>query len=321
MSDKQYSVGVVGARGYVGAEMLKLLDLHPGFEIALLGSRALEGQRLGDVAPDVKAAGDIVFEALRPADVARREVDFLILALPNGLAGDYVESVDRVRPNTRILDLSADYRFDDNWVYGLPERNRDELVGARRISNPGCYATAMQLAILPLLDVLDGTPACFGVSGYSGAGTTPSPRNDADRLRDNLMPYALTGHLHEREVSQQLDHAIDFVPHVASFFRGLSVTANLKLTNPLSHDTVLARFETHYAAEPLVRVTAEVPEIARISGEPGAWVGGFGVNEDDTRCVVVAALDNLLKGAASQALQNINLACGFDERQGLNNHA
>ncbi len=321
MTDSSFTVGVVGARGYVGAELLTLLDAHPGFELALLGSRALAGQRLGDVATGIGAAADTVFEALEPADIARRAVDVLVLALPNGLAGPYVDAVDRVRPNTRIIDLSADYRFDETWAYGLPELHRDRLSDARRISNPGCYATAMQLAVAPLVDLADGAPVCFGVSGYSGAGTTPSPRNDPERLRDNLLPYTLTGHVHEREVSHHLNHPVAFMPHVAAFFRGLSVTTHVNLIDPHSTEDLLGRFETHYGGEPMVRVTADVPEVADIVGHPGACIGGVSVSEDETRCVVVSVLDNLLKGAASQALQNLNLACGFPEREGLNHHA
>ena len=122
-------------------------------------------------------------------------------------AFDFANQADPV-----IIDLSADYRFDPSWYYGLPELTRARHAGQRRISNPGCYATAMQLAIAPMLDVLDGPVQCFGVSGYSGAGTTPSDKNDPGKLRDNLMPYALTGHVHEREVSTQLHHPVEFMP-------------------------------------------------------------------------------------------------------------
>ncbi len=153
-----------------------------------------------------------------------------MLALPNGKAAPFVAAIDTKAPDTVAIDLSADYRFDDGWYYGLPELTRGRYDGQRRISNPGCYATAMQLAIAPMLDTVQGPVQCFGVSGYSGAGTSPSDKNDPDKLRDNLIPYALTGHVHEREVTRQLGHAIEFMPHVAPHFRGLTITANLHLS-------------------------------------------------------------------------------------------
>src|SRR5690606_15855528 len=151
-------------------------------------------------------------------------------------------------------DLSADYRFSDDWYYGLPELTRDRYRGQKRISNPGCYATAMQLAIAPLLDQLAGPPQCFGVSGYSGAGSTPSDKNDPDKLRDNLMPYALVDHLHEREVSRQLGVPVEFMPHVAPHFRGITMTVNLWLNEPVKLDAVRERYRRRYAGERLVRV-------------------------------------------------------------------
>src|SRR4029079_13504573 len=123
------------------------------------------------------------------------------------------EAIERAQPGAVIVDLSADHRFDAAWVYGQPERKREGLTRARRIANPGCYATAMQLALAPLLPLVEGPANVFGVSGYSGAGTTPSPKNDPEALRDNLIPYALVGHGHEREVEAELGCRLFFVPH------------------------------------------------------------------------------------------------------------
>src|SRR5262249_671892 len=129
-----------------------------------------------------------------------------------------------------IVDLSADYRFDDNWTYGLPELvPRKNLTDATRISNPGCYATAAQLAIAPLLEELRGPPTAFGVSGYSGAGTKPSPKNDVDLLKDNLLAYSLTDHIHEREISNQLKADVGFIPHVAVWFQGIHVSIKCQM--------------------------------------------------------------------------------------------
>jgi N-acetyl-gamma-glutamyl-phosphate reductase len=233
--------------------------------------------------------------------------------LPNGKAAAYVEAIDAAHPQTLMLDLSADYRFDERWYYGLPELTRGSWRGQTRISNPGCYATAMQLSIAPLKDLLAAPPVCFGVSGYSGAGTTPSDKNDPDKLRDNLMPYALTGHMHEKEASRHLGVPVEFMPHVAPHFRGLTVTTNLYLSRKMTREEVLQRFHHAYDAEPLVRVVDDAPWVSRIAHRHHAEIGGFALSVDGKRVVVVATLDNLLKGAATQAMQNINRAIGVDE--------
>jgi N-acetyl-gamma-glutamyl-phosphate reductase len=166
-------------------------------------------------------------------------------------------------------------------------------------------------------DVLDGAVQCFGVSGYSGAGTTPSDKNDLDKLRDNLMPYALTGHVHEREVSRRLGHPVEFMPHVAPHFRGITLTANLHLARPFSLDEVQARYRGRYAGEPLVWVRDEAPWVSAIAGRHHVELGGFTLADHGRRVVIVATEDNLLKGAATQALQNLNRAFGFDELTGI----
>jgi N-acetyl-gamma-glutamyl-phosphate reductase len=313
------SIGLVGARGHVGAELIRLIAAHPRFALAFVSSREWAGQALATQHPGV--AGSLRFESLDAEAAALRATDAVILALPNGLAAPFVAAIDAQRPDTVLLDLSADYRFNDGWYYGLPELTRAQAVGQRRISNPGCYATAMQLALAPLCDVLDGPAQCFGVSGYSGAGTTPSERNDPELLRDNLMPYSLVGHLHEREVTRQLGHAVEFMPHVAPHFRGLTITANAHLSQPMTRDEVLQRYLRHYGDEPLVRIVEQAPWVSRIAGRHHVEIGGFTLAADGRRLVVVATEDNLLKGAATQALQNLNLAFGLDEMTGLAVHA
>ncbi|WP_066096271.1 N-acetyl-gamma-glutamyl-phosphate reductase [Xanthomonas massiliensis] len=310
-----FTVGIVGARGHTGAELIRLVAGHPDLALAFVSSRELAGQCVADHNPAY--AGPLRYENLDPAAVAAKGADVVILALPNGKAGPYVEALDQAAPQTLIVDLSADYRFDAGWYYGLPELTRDSYAGQRRISNPGCYATAMQLAIAPLLDELAGPPQCFGVSGYSGAGTTPSDRNNPELLHDNLMPYALANHVHEREVSTHLHTPVEFMPHVAPHFRGITMTVNLWLQRPLTREQVEQRYRARYAGEPLVAVVDEAPWVSRIAGRPGAEVGGFTLAPGNRRVVVVATLDNLLKGAATQALQNINRALGLDETVGI----
>jgi N-acetyl-gamma-glutamylphosphate reductase len=158
---------------------------------------------------------------------------------------------------------------------------------------------------------------CFGVSGYSGAGSTPSDKNNPDTLRDNLIPYTLVNHIHEREVSRQLGHPLEFMPHVAPHFRGLTITANLHLREPLDLDTVRARYASRYANEPLISLHDDAPWVSRIAGRHGVQIGGWTLSADGRRLVVVATLDNLLKGAATQALQNINLAFAWSELEGI----
>lgn len=310
MSVKQ-TVGIVGARGHTGAELIRLIARHPSLELAFVSSRELVGQSVSEHIPGF--SGALRYENLGHDDVAGKGTDAVILALPNGKSGEIVAAIDARTPQTVLVDLSADYRFDERWYYGLPELTRDRYAGQRRISNPGCYATAMQLAIAPLLDHLAGPPQCFGVSGYSGAGTTPSDKNDVGKLRDNLMPYALVDHMHEREVSRQLGVPVEFMPHVAPHFRGISMTVNLWLDQSMKLEAVRELYRQRYAGEPLIRILDEAPWVSHIAGKHGVEIGGFTLAPGGKRLVLVSTLDNLLKGAATQAMQNLNLAFGFDE--------
>lgn len=301
------TVGIVGARGYTGTELLKILHRHPEVEVAWAGSREKAGQPVDDYP-------GLVFTDTTPEFVAGNPVDVMFLALPDGASAVYV---DMIPEETVVIDISADHRWDSEWVYGLPELFRDRIAGSRRIANPGCYATVMQLALAPLLDDTDGTPVVFGVSGYSGAGTTPGPRNDPERLADNLMPYKLSGHNHEREAIAHLGRPVRFMPHVHPAFRGLLVTANVPVSSPMTGDDVRERMEKAYADEPLVEITDDMPELAEGANLLGVLLGGFTVTEDGRSVVVVGAEDNLLKGAAVQAVQNMNLALGIDEFTGI----
>lgn len=305
------TVGLVGARGHTGAELIRLIARHPQLELAFVSSRELAGQ---PVSAHIEGfAGELRYENLGHEQVAARGTDAVILALPNGKAGDIVAALETQAPDTVVVDLSADYRFNEDWYYGLPELTRASYAGQKRISNPGCYATAIQLSIAPLLDRLAGPPQCFGVSGYSGAGTTPSDKNDTGKLRDNLMPYALADHMHEREVSRHLGVPVEFMPHVAPHFRGITMTVNLWLNAAMKVEDVRALYRSRYAGEPLIRILDEAPWVSRIAGRHGVEIGGFTVAPGGKRVVVVSTLDNLLKGAATQAMQNLNLAFGFDE--------
>lgn len=306
---------LVGARGYAGAELVRLLARHGGLELAAVTSRELTGSLVADHIEGAPAG--LVFSSPAPQDAGELDAEVFVLALPNGLSGPWVEALDARREPARVVDLSTDHRFEPGWAYGLVERGRAALAGAARIANPGCYATGMQLAVAPLLDLLDGPAHVFGVSGYSGAGSAPNERNDPERLRDNLIPYGLVGHAHEREASHHLGHPVCFVPHVAPFFRGITLTVSLTLRAEVTVGEVRERFRRAYEDERLVRVTDDVPLVRDAVGRHEVTVGGFAVSSDGRRAVVVATLDNLLKGAATQALQNVNLACGLPELEGI----
>ncbi|WP_368565050.1 N-acetyl-gamma-glutamyl-phosphate reductase [Pseudoxanthomonas sp. UTMC 1351] len=305
------TVGIVGARGHTGAELIRLIARHPQLELGFVSSRELAGQKVSDHIAEF--SGDMRYESLSHEQVGSSGMDAVILALPNGKAAELVAAIDAQAPDTVVVDLSADYRFNEDWYYGLPELTRSRYEGQKRISNPGCYATAMQLAIAPLLDQLAGPPQCFGVSGYSGAGTTPSDKNNPELLRDNLMPYALTDHMHEREVSRRLGVPVEFMPHVAPHFRGITMTVNLWLQQPVKVEAIRDLYQQRYAGESLIHILEEAPWVSRIAGRHGVEIGGFTVAPGSKRLVVVATLDNLLKGAATQAMQNLNLAFGFEE--------
>lgn len=310
-------VVVVGARGYTGAELLPLLSRHPEFEIVAVGSGSAAGEPVSDHVPGMDGC-ELSFSDIQAEGVGSIEADACVLALPNGAAAPYVQAIDQHRPETVIVDLGADYRFDPDWAYGQPERFADKIAGSRRIANPGCYATGAQLALAPLLGWIVGAPAVFGVSGYSGAGKTPSPKNDPEVLEDNLLPYKLADHIHEREVSWHIGRNIRLLPHVAPFFRGINLTVAVTLASGTSSAEMLKHYEDFYGECPLIDVRADIPEVKEVRNSHRVILGGFTVSEHDPRRLsLVVVLDNLLKGAATQAIQNLNLAFGLDPLTGL----
>lgn len=249
-----------------------------------------------------------------------------------------------------IVDLSADHRFvcgvpevsganagkaiadqsQHRWTYGFPERYREELAEGRRsgkpslVANPGCYATGATSALLPLVKGMgfalkdDSVPSVFGVSGYSGAGTTPSDKNDPEKLNGNLMAYGLVDHIHEREVGSQLGRPIFFMPHVGPHFRGISLTVSVELDRPCTDAAELeAQFRRFYAGDALICVSADAPQVSANAGGHHVCIGGFSVSADGRHAVIHVTIDNLLKGAATQALQNANLCLGLDEMEGI----
>ncbi|EME49719.1 hypothetical protein DOTSEDRAFT_68484 [Dothistroma septosporum NZE10] len=322
-SEKDYpaKVAVIGARGYTGKALIELLNRHPNMDLCHVSSRELAGKKLQGYEKK-----EIIYESLTPDDIRkmaeRKEIDCWVMALPNGVCKPYVDAIEESgHKEAVIVDLSADYRFNSEWTYGLPELvQRNKIASATRISNPGCYATAAQLGIAPLVPYLAAAPAnptVFGVSGYSGAGTKPSPKNDVKVLTDNLIAYSLTDHIHEREISTQLGREIGFIPHVAVWFQGIHHTISLPLADKMASRDVRQLFQDRYDKEKLIKITGESPQVKHISGKHGVEIGGFAVHSSGKRAVINVTIDNLLKGAATQCLQNMNLALGYAEYEGI----
>lgn len=328
-------VALIGARGYTGKALIDLLNRHPNMDLRHVSSRELAGQKLKGY--DKR---EIIYENLSVEDVKQMEengaVDCWVMALPNGVCKPFVDAIDQVGRRSVIIDLSADYRFDPEWTYGLPELvDRSAIAKATRISNPGCYATAAQLGIAPLIPYLDGEPTVFGVSGYSGAGTKPSPKNDVNNLKDNIIPYSLTDHIHEKEISTQLGSPVGFIPHVAVWFQGIHHTINIPLKQEMTSRDIRNLYQDRYAGEKLLKIVGEAPTVKKIAGRHGVEIGGFAVHSSGKRVVVCATIDNLLKGAATQCLrkcfwtcmvalqkannfaENMNLALGYNEFEAI----
>ena len=333
---KKYTLGILGVRGYVGRELLSLLANHSSIQIDWVSSRQLKDKSVGSLLErdenfsfcglaDGHYLNQIKIETLDANEIASKDTDIIVLALPNGLSKPFVEAIEKSGSCQLVIDLSADYRFDSEWIYSVPElSSRDSVFSDSapeskliKISNPGCYATAMQIALAPLTQLIEGSANCFGISGYSGAGTNPSPNNDPDNLRDNILPYALAEHLHEKEVSYQLDTPVSFSPHVAQFFRGISMTLQVELNQGMTSEQVFKVFNEFYQNNQYINVTSNIPTIRDVVNTFNCDVGGFKLSQDGRRLSLVSSLDNLLKGAASQALQNIELALNIESSEML----
>ncbi|CAI5735780.1 unnamed protein product [Peronospora destructor] len=351
----KYRVGLLGARGYVGGELIRVIGRHPELELICASSRALAGKKVVKVAsapplnPHTKLPTkpvenvklnidpELEFCELGLDGIATspfgESVDVWVLALPNGYCEDYATALNALpREDKIIIDLSADQRFNSEWTYGLPEApgGRLRLQSATHISNPGCYATGAQLGLIPLLGgkpevsekLLDVSvpPHVFGVSGYSGAGTNPSKANDLEVLTDNIIAYKSVKHIHEHEVSHQLGTPVRFMPHVAPFFQGIHLTLSAQLADDgiiTSAKQAEELYQEFFMNEALVKITPDIPLVKDNAYRPHVTVGGFQLDSDTGRLVVIATIDNLLKGAATQAVQNINVALGLDEYVGV----
>lgn len=337
-------LALIGARGFTGQALINLLSMHPHLNLTHVSSRQLAGYSL-----EGYTKANIKFTNLSEKDVERMEqegeVDAWVMALPNGVCKPFVDAIDRGSRERRdgnpsvVVDLSADHRFEDGWTYGLPELySRSEIRTSKRISNPGCYATSTQLLVAPLLPYLNASalPTVFGVSGYSGAGTiagpnttegrpTTVPKVTAESLMGGIRPYSLTDHIHEREAGFHLSRLFNgsngvklaFVPSVAPWFSGILSVLSMPLGQKLTAKDVRDLYEEKYGGEKLVTIKKDVPVLSDVENHHGWTVGGFQVHSQGDRVVTVGGLDNLLKGAATQCVQNLNLALGYDEFTGI----
>ena len=306
---ERLTVAVVGASGYTGAETLRWCLGHPQLDVIGATSRKHAGQTTRDVwahLPEVPITAEIP------------NADVLFLCLPHGEAAKLAPSLDaRI-----VIDLSGDHRLPPSlhtahygferptaaWVYGLPELGPGRLRGATRIANPGCFATALVLALLPARGAFQGRVQATGLTGSTGSGVTPSEGTHHPLRAENLRPYKVLAHQHVPEVEQVIDGlSLDFVPISAPIRRGILVTAQLP---GLSAE----RWISAYLNNPLVRVSRDPPELLDVLGSPRAHIG---VVESAHSTAVFCAIDNLCRGAGSQAVSNLNLAMGWPVDLGL----
>jgi N-acetyl-gamma-glutamyl-phosphate reductase common form len=304
------TIGLLGGRGYVGQEIIKLLVNHKYLNITSIFSSSKAGQSV-----PLNVGNELLYQDLSLDQIVLSDEDAFILALPNNESQNYVDLIHRHNPQAIIVDLSADHRFDQAWEYRVPELS--ETVQSTKISNPGCYASAMQFMLAPLKNILAGPVHLYGISGYSGAGATPNSRNDQEALQDSILPYSLVSHLHEKEVKAHSYPEILFTPHVGNFFRGIMMTGNFILSQSMSADEIYNLFVNHYQSEQLICIQPELPKLQDVQNTSNVIMGGFAVDQEIHRLTFCCALDNLLKGAATQTVQNLNSAFGWDDNLGI----
>jgi len=333
------SVGIVGGTGYTGVELLRLLVIHPGVTLSVITSRSAVGQRVDEMFPNLRGFVDLTFS--EPSLERLAECDVVFFATPNGTAMQMVPEL--LQAGVKVIDLAADFRLKDpelwlQWykikhacpdllaeaVYGLPELNREQIKNARLVANPGCYPTAVQLGFLPLLQsdlVAPERLIADAKSGVSGAGRGAQVPALLCEASESFKAYGVAGHRHWPEIHQGLSAVVGesvgltFVPHLVPMIRGIHATLYAELKQPAD---LQALFEEYYADEPFVDVlpAGSHPETRSVKGGNHCRIA---VHQpaDSRHVVVLSVIDNLVKGAAGQALQNMNLMLGLPESEGL----
>ncbi|HVW26576.1 MAG TPA: N-acetyl-gamma-glutamyl-phosphate reductase [Polyangiaceae bacterium] len=341
---KRFRASIYGGSGFAGAELIRRLLIHPEVELARVCSIDHVGEPLASAHPHLEGVTELTFEKLPPAQAAA-DVDVVLLGLPHQASIGVVEAL--LDTSVKVIDMSGAFRVKDlaayakyyggahprpdlveRFVYGLPELNRAEIRSSRFVASPGCFATTIELALLPLAraGLLEGTVEVVGITGSSGAGVTPTATTHHPVRAQNLRTYKPLEHQHVPEIEGALSAvsgrpvSIAFVPVSAPLSRGIFVTAFARVSTSHGEASLKALFTEAYAREPFVRVPSRrLPEVVAVSGSCFAEVGlTLGPPEGATRLLTVfGALDNLVKGGAGQAIQSMNLMLGLDERLSL----
>ena len=335
-------VGIVGAAGYGGSELLRLIQGHPLAEVSVAISQTYSGQPVTASLPGLIGRTELVFSG--SDDWAKlQDCDVVFLAEENGKAMNQVAKL--LQAGCKVIDLSADFRFRDvetyeAWysphnepqlskeaAYGLPEWNRETIQNARLVGNPGCFATAIQLALAPLIKhqlIRSESLIADGKSGISGAGRAKFAADyHFPEANENVSAYKIAGtHRHTPEVEESLSRIagqpiqLSFTPHLVPMTRGILATCYADLIQGTSPGLVMAVYNEHYESEPFVHLVQNLPSTKMTIGTNNCLIG-FGIDSRMNRITIVSCLDNLLKGMAGTALQNMNLMCGIDETAGL----
>jgi N-acetyl-gamma-glutamyl-phosphate reductase len=312
--------GIIGGAGYTGGEMIRLLINHPAVEIAFVHSSSNGGNLISDVHTDLFGDTDLRF-----TDELSSDIDVMFLCVGHGDAKKFLDA-HPVADHVKIIDLSQDFRLKANagnkWVYGLPELNREKIKHASYVANPGCFATTIQLGLLPLVakGLLKSEVHINATTGSTGAGQSLSGTSHFSWRNNNLSAYKVFEHQHLNEIGESLkqldedlDQIINFIPQRGAFPRG--ILAAMYLESDLTAEEAQRVYEDYYAEHVFTHVSKKNIDLKQVVNTNKGLVH---VEKHGNKLFVVSILDNLLKGASGQAVQNMNLMFGLDERQGLN---
>ena len=327
------SVGIVGASGYTGGELLRFLSTHPQVEVVAATSRQFDGNPIHKVHPNLRDI-DLKFENLSPEDI---DADIVFTATPHGASIKIVPKL--IENDVKVIDLSGDYRFNnlevyEKWygykhekiikaTYGLPELYRDEIKKANLIANPGCFPTGGILASYPLVsEKLVDTIIIDSKTGISGAGVKPTEATHYPNCSDNVGAYSVTTHRHMPEIQEKLsevsDVKVSFTPHLVPVIRGILSTVHTFLLEDVTSSYIKEVYDEFYKGEPFIKVldAGEIPRLNAVRGSNYCHIGSFDIDENG-RIVVVSSIDNLVKGASGQAVHNMNIMFGFRESESI----